>query len=101
MPIDDQSPPRFQHGYLLEMPILLAVVGVCLSVLYPILSPTGRKILISISVLPVLIALFYMIVVPGWTPRDTRRIKQIARLLAFLLIAVLIVAVAAVFVLGA
>ncbi len=99
--MDDQSPPRFQHGYLLEMPILLAVVGVCVSVLYPILSPTGRKILISISVLPVLYALFYMIVVPGWTPRNARRNKQIARLLAFLLIAVLIVAVAAVFVLGA
>ena len=71
-----------------------------MSVLFPILPPLGRKILISISALPVLYALYYMIVIPGWMPRNGGHIKPVLRFLAFLVLAVTIVAGVLMFVLS-
>ncbi|MCM0082192.1 hypothetical protein L4X63_11375 [Geomonas sp. Red32] len=55
-----------QAGYLLEVPILLCLVGVSLALVVPHLSSTGRKIAVTMASVPVLFALYYMIVVPGW-----------------------------------
>lgn len=89
-----------QRGYLLEIPILLMVVGMVVALLLPHLAPVGRKVLISIAALPVLFCLFYMIVIPGWTPNASGRLKPPWSVLAFLLLAALIVTGVVMFVLS-
>jgi hypothetical protein len=94
------SPRRKQCGYLLEIPILFVVVLLVVSVLLPRLSPLGQKILIIIAAIPILFALFYMIVVPGWMPSDKGRLRPPWNWLVFLLIAIPIIAVVVMIVLG-
>ncbi len=91
---------RPQRGYLLEIPILVMGVGMVVALLLPHLAPVGRKVLISIAALPVLFCLYYMIVIPGWTPNHSGRLKPPWNLLAFLLLAALIVTGVVMFVLG-
>jgi len=90
---------RRQQGYLFEIPLLLVVVGVVLAILLPNLSALGQRILSVIAVPIVLFCLYYMIVVPGWTPDDTGRLKPPWSLLLFLLIAVPIIAALVMFLL--
>lgn len=94
------SSRRLQRGYLLEIPILLMVVGVVMSILIPNLPPLGQKILISIAAAPILFGLYYMIVIPGWMPGDDGRLKWPWNLLVFLLLAAAIVVGVVMFVLG-
>ncbi|MFY9314102.1 MAG: hypothetical protein WAO95_00925 [Burkholderiales bacterium] len=91
---------RLQRGYLLEIPILLVVVAMGTSFLFPHLSPVGRKILIAIAAFPVLFCLYYMIVIPGWQPSSRGRLKPPWSMLAFLLLAAMIVVGVVSFVLG-
>lgn len=79
---------HLQRGYLLEIPILLMVVGVVLSILIPNLPPLGQKIVFGIGAVPILFALFYMIVIPGWTPNYSGRLKWPWNWLVFLLVAI-------------
>lgn len=88
-----------QHGYLLEIPILLFVVGVAVAILFPNLSLAGQKVLIGVAALPVLYALYYMIVAPGWLARNGR-LEPTLRVLAFLLLTVMIVSGVAMIVLS-
>ncbi|MFA7399255.1 MAG: hypothetical protein WCZ98_02125 [Sideroxydans sp.] len=89
---------QLQRGYLLEIPILFVVVLVVLSILLPELPPLGQKILIGIAALPILFALFYMIVIPGWTPEHSGRLKWPWNWLVFLLVAIPIVIVVGLFI---
>jgi hypothetical protein len=82
---------ELQRGYLLEIPLLFAVVVVVLSILLPQLPPLGQKIAIGIAALPILFALFYMIVIPGWTPDSGGRLKWPWNWLVFLIVAIPIV----------
>lgn len=98
--MNNLSSRQLQRGYLLEIPILLVVVVVVLSTLLPNLPPWGQKILIGIAAVPILFALFYMIVIPGWTPGYGGRLKWPWNWLVFLLLAVPIAAVVVMFILG-
>jgi hypothetical protein len=92
-----------QYGYLLEIPLLLVAVGLLVAILFPKLPPMGQKVLVSVAALPVLYSLYYVIVTPGWMPGNepgNERLKPTLRLLTFLLLAVMIVACVAFFVLG-
>lgn len=91
---------RRQSGYLLEVPILLVVAVLGATFLFPQLSPAGRKILVVLAAMPVLFCLFYMIVTPGWRPDTSGRLRPPWSLLAFLLVAAVIVAGVGMFVLG-
>jgi len=75
----------------MEIPILLVLIIIVSVIVIPQLSPFGQKILLSIAVVPVLFALFYMIVIPGWMPSDKARLKWPWNWLVFLTIAILIV----------
>ena len=75
-----------QQGYLMEIPILLAAVVLGVALLFPALSPIGRKILLVAAVFPVIFCLYYMIVIPGWRPHPSR-ITQKARLAIFVCVA--------------
>ena len=59
---------RSQSGYLMEIPLIMAVVGVLLAVLIPHLSIALRKGLLVLGTLVWLGGLYYMIVIPGWQP---------------------------------
>jgi hypothetical protein len=59
---------RSQSGYLMEIPLIMAVVGVLLAVLIPHLSIALRKGLLVLGALVWLGGLYYMIVIPGWQP---------------------------------
>jgi membrane protease YdiL (CAAX protease family) len=98
--MNNLSSRKFQRGYLLEIPILLVVVIVVLAVLLPNLRPGGQKFLIAIASVPILFALFYMIVTPGWTPSNKARLRPPWNWLVFLLVAIPIVAVLVMIFLG-
>ena len=87
------SSRQFQRGYLLEIPILLVVVIIIVSTIFPKLPPLGQKILIAIAAVPILFALFYMIVIPGWTPGYGGRLKWPWNWVVFLLVAIPIIAI--------
>ncbi len=87
------SPRQSQRGYLLEIPILFVVVVVIMSVVIPKLPPLGQKIAFVIGALLILFFLFYMIVIPGWTPGYEGRLKWPWNWVVFLLVAIPIVTV--------
>jgi hypothetical protein len=80
----NSSPRQFQRGYLLEIPIILFVLVIALSLLMPRLSLIGQKIAIGIAAIPIVFCLFYMIVAPGWVPGTHRRTGLILRMTLFL-----------------
>jgi hypothetical protein len=81
---------RYQRGYLMEVPVILALTGVVLALLLPRLGPTGVKILLVVAALIVLRGLFYMIVTPGWQPGNPKRIAYPYNLMLFGVVAVAI-----------
>jgi len=95
--MNNLSSRQRQGGYLLEIPILLLLIIVVVVILISHLSPFGQKILISIAAVPILFALFYMIVIPGWMPSDSTRLRPPWNWLVFLLVATLIVTVVVMF----
>jgi hypothetical protein len=68
--------------------------------LFPRLSTLGRKTLVALAALPVLFCLYYMIVIPGWQPSSRGRLKPPWSVLAFLILAAIIVVGVVTFVLG-
>jgi peptidoglycan/LPS O-acetylase OafA/YrhL len=89
-----------QRGYLLEIPILFFILLVILAIILPHLRPLGQKILICIATVPILFMLYYMIVIPGWMPSDTARLRPPWNLLVFLLVAIVIITVVTMIVLS-
>jgi hypothetical protein len=78
------SPRQSQRGYLLEIPIILFVLLIGLSLLMPRLSLIGQKIAIATAAIPIVFCLFYMIVAPGWVPGTHRRAPRVLRVTLFL-----------------
>jgi hypothetical protein len=70
---NQQSPRRFQCGYLLEIPIILFILVIVLSFVVPRLPLIGQRLVIVITAIPIVLCLFYMIIVPGWAPGSHRR----------------------------
>jgi hypothetical protein len=71
-----------QRGYLLEVPLVMAVVGVLAAVLYPRLSGWQADSVLVVAALVWLAGLYYVLVVPGWQPGAPRR-SRLGRLAAF------------------
>jgi peptidoglycan/LPS O-acetylase OafA/YrhL len=90
---------RRQRGYLMEVPLLLMVVGVVAAILVPNLEPVGQKIVVGLAAVAALFGLYYMIVVPGWTPGGGG-LRRPWNWLAFALAALAIGAGAALFILS-
>jgi hypothetical protein len=87
------SSRKTQRGYLLEVPLILAAVAMVVTIVLPALPPIGQKILLGVASVPVLFALFYMIVIPGWTPDTRGRLKPPWNWFVFILVAALIITV--------
>lgn len=89
---------RAQRGYLLEVPLILFVIAIVASAVLPNLSRTGQKIFLGVSAMPVLLGLYYMIVIPGWTPSGRGRLAPPWNLVVFVAAAGLILAGLALFI---
>jgi hypothetical protein len=90
---------RTQRGYLFEIPLILTAVFLALALILPRLPGLGRKILLAVATVPTLVCLFYLIVLPGWTPGTPLRGRPTYRLALFLACAAATVAAVAVFIL--
>jgi hypothetical protein len=88
---------RIQRGYLLEVPILLAVVVIVVAVVFPNLPRYGQKIFLGVAAIPVLFCLYYMIVIPGWSPHGGGRLRPPWSWIVFGLVAAAIIAVVVAF----
>lgn len=98
--MNDIPSRQCQRGYLLEIPILFVLAVLILSVALPNLPPLGQKILIALFAIPILFFLYYMIVVPGWMPGDTGRLRPPWNMILFLIVAAAIVFVVVAFAVG-
>lgn len=90
---------RRHRGYLLEVPLLLAVTGIALAVLFPLLPPVGQKVAVAMCLFPVLMGSYYLLVVPGWTLERGSGPRVFWRLATFLVLAGLLTASALFFIL--
>ena len=80
-----------QAGYMMEMPLLIAAVGIVLAIILPMLQNKTIEIIIWIvSIVTVLPALYYMMVAPGWQPKQTGRSSPVWRSVILVIIIVLI-----------
>jgi len=93
------SPPQFQRGYLVEIPIILFLLVVVLSIVMPCLPLAGQKALIGIAAVPIVFCLFYMIFAPGWMPGESVGRRHVWRMALFLGCAAMVVVGAGSFIL--
>ena len=59
---------RRQCGYLLEIPLLVALVVIVAVVIGPMLPPLGQKLVVIAAALVVIAGAYYDLVIPGWRP---------------------------------
>lgn len=91
---------RKQLGYLYGVPVGLALMGMALAIIVPLLPPTVAKVLVVAGAVIASGALYYLLVAPGWLPERPAGMGRMARLATFLAVALLLLAGAATFVMG-
>lgn len=64
-----------QAGYLLEVPLLMMVVGIFLAIFLPLLPKIIAKILLVIGALIWIAGSYYMLIIPGWQPDTSSRLR--------------------------
>ena len=89
---------RFQRGYLYEIPVVLLALLLALTLILPRLSVFGRKIMLGVTIVPVLYCLFYIIVHPGRTAVRIQQGHAYGRLALFFTCAMAAIVLVAVFI---
>ena len=79
-----------QRGYAMEVPLVMAVVGVAVAMVLPMLPDWLGKLVLVIGALVWLRGLHYMLLTPGWLPGATPGPGRIVRVAVFLVMAALI-----------
>jgi hypothetical protein len=90
---------RFQRGYLYEIPLVLLALFLALALILPRLSVFGQKVLLGVTLVPILYCLFYLIVRPGRTATSRQGGHAYGRIAFFLACAIAAVVFVAVFIL--
>lgn len=88
-----------QSGYLLEVPLIMMAVVLLLAILLPILPKIVGKIILVIAALVWISGIYYIIVIPGWQPGNSSRLRYPWSLMVFIALAALLVFVTALYVL--
>lgn len=91
------APRRAQRGYMIEIPIIVVVIGVLVTIILPKLPPLGQKVAVVLGALVFIAGAYYMIVIPGWQP-DAKRLRWPWNLVVFIPVALLIALLAGAFV---
>jgi hypothetical protein len=86
-----------QSGYMIEIPIGIALVIFILSVLLPKLPLVAAKALAIMGALLVTAGAFYMLIVPGWQPNSSGRLGRPWNWIVFILIAIALIGAAVAF----
>ena len=81
------------QGYLLEVPIAVFLAVTAGLILLPLLPKTTGKVVLILLTLIVLPGLYYMVVTPGWRPWAKSWLGRTGRLIVFLVLALVILAV--------
>lgn len=63
---------RLEGGYMVEYPLILAGTILVLAVVLPRMTYSAAKFVLPFAALPVLVALYYMLIAPGWQPNAKR-----------------------------
>jgi hypothetical protein len=71
----------------MEVPLIVTAVGLALAVLLPMLPKTAGKVLVGATAIVVILGLFYMVVIPGWQPIGTSRLRRPWNLIVFIALA--------------
>jgi hypothetical protein len=79
---------------MIEVPIGIAVVVVLLAVLLPKLPLGAAKALAIVGALMVTAGAFYMLIVPGWQPDPSGRLRWPWNWVVFVLISVVLIGAA-------
>lgn len=74
----------------MEVPLVMAVVGVAVAMVLPMLPDWLGKLVLVIGALVWLRGLHYMLLTPGWLPGATPGPGRIVRVAVFLVMAALI-----------
>ncbi len=85
------SSQHHQVGYLLEVPLIMAVAGIGLAVLLPMVPVLVGKVLLVGGAAIYIACFYYEIVTPGWRPGPPSRLNRTGRLIVFALVVILIV----------
>ncbi len=91
---------RNDAGYLLEIPLIVMGVVILLAVIIPKLPLPVAKVVVALGGMVILFGLYYMIVIPGWQPGATGRLRWPWNLIVFILIAAVVVLGIGVFVIA-
>ena len=87
-----------QSGYMIEIPIIVAIVGWLLALILPKLPPVGQKVAAVLGAIIFIAGAYYMIVVPGWQP-GASRLRWPWNVIVFIPIALVVAFLAIAFVL--
>lgn len=82
--------PGTQRGYAMEVPLIMAAVGVEVAMALPTLPGWAGKLALSIGALVWIWGLHYMLLTPGWLPGAVPGPGRLVRLAVFLALVVLI-----------
>ena len=83
-------PSGNQLGYAMEVPLVMAVVGVAVAMVLPMLPGWLGKLVLVIGALVWIRGLHHMLLTPGWLPGAAPGLGRIVRLAYFLVLAALI-----------
>jgi len=81
-----------QTGYMYEVPLIVVVVAIFLITILPKLlkyAVFGKLILVTAALI-IIAGLYYMIVIPGWQPTKTKRLRWPYNIIVFFIIAFII-----------
>ncbi len=91
---------RLQAGYMHEIPMIMLAAGVVLSIVSRWVPPVPGKVLMVAWALTWIGGLYYIIIVPGWSPGHQSKAHQVVRWIIFLLLAAVLSFIAGAYVLG-
>jgi len=81
-----------QMGYMYEVPLIVVAVAIFLITILPKLlkyAVLGKMILVA-GALIIIAGFYYMIVIPGWQPAKTKRLRWPYNIIVFVIIALII-----------
>jgi len=67
---------HLQSGYLMEIPLIMVVVSVLVTVLIPALPTMAGKILVAVWAVVWIYGFFYILVTPGWHPQNSPHLHK-------------------------
>lgn len=92
-----QTPAHRLRGALQAIPLAAAIVLVVVGALMGRVGATGKKLLVAVDGLALLVVFYYFLLAPGWRPGSAAPVRLMLRWMLFALVALLVIGGATVF----